>query len=604
MTNINNDYEQVYGKEYTDRMTFLKDEILKVGGSEKIAVIDTEAGLGKSLTVNQTIDDCLYDLEGEKMFLVVKKFSTDVDKFVKFLEHHNSSFERLPRVLGLTSENFQNWRHRLSDLKYIPAIAMTHARYMMACEDDELRESLINNRNVLIIDEKLDFPVYTYNKETFDRFRSYYPYELQKEVDKVCNKLNDILYNLRLDGKYNSVVKVGKVNIHPKTLENFIKLTFADMDLIDNKYRQQVKNFLELLELMYGTKLTYFQGSLSTFNRKHRVWMIPDGVNIIMDASATIEKRLYSLSDKFEIKRQERIIDHSNSHFVFVKFNSSKTNIKNNEQEYFKEISKLIKKYRKENERVLVVLHKENRNKMRDALINEKIYSVAVGDDYEGESVAINWLNNLIGKNDYADFEHVMIVGNPNIPMQVYLQYYMQYAEKDDLGRKDLGIIQGKFNNEIFEDIKIGNVSAEIYQCLKRIQRVPKPRGKFWIVNNNLDVVSKITNELKGLNFKGDNKNVHVINFEFEEKKQEAKPKTKLDLIIEHLRSLPIGEYTKSDISQQIKIDKTNFGKYIKHRRISELKFVEVTTRKIIIHEKKDKFVPEESETIQDLFDE
>lgn len=592
--NINNDYEKVYGKEYTEKMAFLKDQILKVENSEKVAVIDTEAGLGKSVSVNTTIDECLSDKENKKRFLVVKKFSSDVKDFEDCLKHHNVNGTSLPRVLGLVSENFLEWRTKLSALKNIPAIAMTHARYMIACNDEELRNSLIDNRNVLIIDEKLDFPVYTYNKSSFDALRACYPYELQEQVDKVCKKLNEVLYNLKLDGKYNSVTKVGKVKIHPKTLKNFIKMTFDDMELINVENRKKVKQFIELLELMYSTKLTYYQGSLSTFNRNHSIWMIPDGVNIIMDASATLEETLYGLNNKFEIKRQKRIIDHSNSKFTFVNFNSSKTNIRNNETEYFKEIAKLINENKSKDERVLIVLHKENRNKMRDALLDEKLYNVAIGDDYTNEEIAINWLNNLIGKNDYAQFDHVLIVGSPNIPMQVYLQYYMQYAEKDDLGRKDLSINYGKFNNEIFEEIRLGNVTAEIYQCLKRIQRVPKPKGNFWIVNNNINVVGKIVSELKGLYLDGDKRNVFVTSFEFEENKKKSQPKTKLDLLIEYLKEIPMGEYAKSSIAQNTNIGKHLFSKYIKHRRIAELGFVEVKTRKVIIHDKKEHFTPED----------
>ena len=100
------------------------------------------------------------------------------------------------------------------------------------------------------------------------------------------------------------------------------------------------------------------------------------------------------------------------------------------------------------------------------------------------------------------------------------------------------------------------------------------------------------------MHLKGDNKNVFVIDFEFEEKKQKEKPKTKLDLLIECLFDLPSGEYKKSDIMEKSNIDKANFSKYLKHRRIQELKFVKIATRTILISENKDHFIPDQEELL------
>lgn len=560
----NNDpYISVYGQKYIEKIEYLKKVITKKETKEhEFNVLDFESGLGKSYYTNKIIDNNLYDWGNQRTFLVVKRFAKDVIESVEQLKHHNSAFHTT--VLGITSENWSNnWKFRTNELKDIAVIFITHERYIRLCLDDELRAAFTDSRHTLIIDEKVNFPIYTYSKKLYDDVRGLLPTVLQPQFDKVCKRLNVELINH--DHEKNKVIKLNQMNLHPATMKKFFELLeINDRNIVIEREGDlnKLNDFLTGLKLWYSQKCLYNGGKISTLHHQHRLWGLKN--NVILDASANIEG-IYKLIGNYNVNHQSRIIDHSNCKFTIINFNSSKSKIRQNSDDYFNELAIKIQKNMKENEKVLIISHKENAELIKNNLYEKGVFNVGVGDKYIDQDVAINWYGNIIGKNTYSYFTQCWLVGTPNVPFDNYLIQYMQYSRIHDLGKKGLDIIGGKFKNDTFSGIQEGYIAAEMYQSIKRIQRNTMPQGEFFIVSSNMKIVTKVLSSIKN----SDNRK--VVTFEFTEKEKENKAPTKADELRDLLLTLNKGKYSKSELIDKIGVSKTNASKILKDAKIVEL---------------------------------
>lgn len=581
----NDQYAQIYGDTYTEKIEYLARVITQYETErECFNVLNFETGFGKSRYADLTIREYLLQWGSKRNFLIVKRFNSeiehsvnnikDIEKQLKspkiaFGKKKENEEDDIPIVLGITAENWkEEWRNRLEDLKKIKVIYISHQRYIRLCENEDFRNAFKANRHTLIIDEKINFPIYTYNDKLYSEIRGILPHSLRLEYDKVCKKLNDILAEQEAERNLNQCIRV-QAKIHPATLENFKeKIENIWDNLKSDEKKKRVKYFMKGLELWYSMKSIYNGGNISTYNPEHRYWGLKN--NIILDASAGID--LYKFNkEKFKIIHQSRIVDHSKCKFIFVDYNSSKANIKNDGKYYFNEIAKKIIEHKRENDRTLIVCHKENSETIMKHLI--KLHPIndiwldkkdkELDLDYNGQSVAISWLGNLIGKNTFSDFTQVWIVGTPNIPYEQYLVAYMQY-KGEDLGKKSLKIVKGKFENKEFRQVQIGIRAAEIYQSIKRIQRNAVPEGEFFIVNNDEEIKSAILSQIRGVN----QVEVMELNIEKDEEKQDKKL-DQVEQFIEYIMQQPKGTYQKKDISEQLKITKLN--RVLSDIRVQEL---------------------------------
>jgi hypothetical protein len=570
----NDEYAKVYGSLYTDKIKELKDTI----NSQKTMdneynVFALEAGLGKSRAMIRVIDENLQDWDNNLSYLIVRRFKQDIFECEKYLEHHNNPL--LTKVLGITSVNWNEWHYKLDKLQAIRVLIISHQRYINLCLDDELRQAFMNNREVLIIDEKVNFPIYTYSKKTYDEVRSLLHSSIQKDFDKACSPLLKELMKRENDKEKNKVLRCD-VKIHPKTLENFKKIMEVNIENEKNmNHKNTLKHFMEGLDQWYNTKCVYNGGNISTFNRNHKLWGLKN--NIILDASAGIDG-IYNLG-KFNVIGKERIIDHSNSKFIIVNFNSSKSQLRNNQSKFYPEICEKIKTYHKPFDKTLIICHKDNHKAILEQLYKSEITKIGLGDEeYQGEEFVINWFGNLIGKNEYSAFTQCWIIGTPNIPYEQYLVNYMMFKQ-DDLGRKSTDIVLGRFTNDEFLAVQTGYIASEIYQSIKRIQRNEMPQGEFYIVNSDQQIVSMVLSQIKGTD------NVKITPMDFQQKDKVEKKKDNVDKLVDYIYGLPKGIYRKKAISDAI--DVTNFNRMLTDARIKALlPTPEIGLGMIMIHNK------------------
>ncbi|GGG82070.1 hypothetical protein [Paenibacillus radicis (ex Gao et al. 2016)] len=564
------DYVDLYGEEYTSKILELERTInTRINRPLHFNVFGFEAGLGKSRETNRIIDESFDDWNNTNKFLIVKPFKKDVIDTEEYFKHWNMGMK--PNVLGITSENSQKWEENCERLRDIRVIIITHQRYKDLCLKDELRDAYSKDRNVLIIDEKINFPIFTFSKTVYDEVRSILGISIQGDLDKVCDKLLRELQKNSIEKHQTRCIRC-ELKINPRTLENFMKLMEVNMKSISNMlHRKTVENFIEGLALWYSNKCIYNGGNISTCNQKHSLWGLEN--NIILDAGAIVDG-IYRVDNKrFTLLGQERIVDHSKSFFHIVDFNSSKEKIKHNKDEYFAEISARIKSNHKIDDKTLIICHKENANSIRLELLQSGVTSIGVGDDYFNQEYAINWFNNLVGKNLYSDFTKCWIIGTPNLSYEKYPIQYMQYAE-NGIGKRSLNIVKGRFVNPELNLVQVGFIAAEIYQSIKRIQRNSNPKGEFFLVNSDPEIISSVFSQIKGMVQR------KAIKLDFTRNGFTTKEPDNVDKFIEYITAKEKGTYEKKQILSDIKV--SNFSRIAKDERVIDL----IQTSNIRIHNK------------------
>lgn len=582
-------YSERYGSTYIEKMNYLVKVITEYKtGQNVFNVFNFETGLGKSFTVDRVLSTLINEhWDNEQKFLIVKRFNDESNKSVSFVE--DESWFVKGSSLAITHENWSEYRLKMDHLHRTKFIYISHQRYISFCENEELREEITKGRDTLIIDEKILFPVYTYNDKRFIKLLEILPYGLRDSLTKVCKPLNDYIALQQVSKNTNKVL-THKFKIHPATIKNFtdsVKLALANKTISDSDERNTVYDFINELQMFYGSQCVYNSGNISTHHPKHKHWGLNN--NIILDASAEIDGTYQSNTDKYKVLNQTRIIDHEDCTFNVIKFNSAKSKVIKYSKEYFSEVANRIKDNQAEGDKVLIVGHKDFAQRIHNELAKihcEQDIWIDKRDketdpDYSNQSIAISWYGNLIGKNWAGDFTQVWLLSTPNIPLEQYLIHFLHYSD-DKIGNKSTEVIKGRFKNEKFKAIQKGYIAAEMYQAIKRVQRVANPKGEFFIVSNDEELVSDILSQIKNASV---NK---VIELDFvkaeEEKKAQQKQTNKkhdqVDMFIDYILSEKKGFYNKSDITKQLKIAKLN-------RVLSDVRVKVLINKRLQIHTRK-----------------
>jgi hypothetical protein len=578
-TPFDNDiYAKIIGQPYVTKINNLERRILKAEtGEEKFVVLNVEAGVGKSIQANRIIADHLVNIKAEqhRNFLVVKRFKEDVKDTTDAIGVHDVMSNM---VLGITSDNWKEWMNNPKELRDFRVLIITHERYISLCLDKQHREVFTEGRHTQIIDEKINLPVYSFSEEVYRKIQIALPFQLQEELIEVCKPLYSKITQLQSKRNSNNECIRCKPEIDDSTLIKFIKVVNNNWGNIDKRNWNDVRKFLITLKVLYSKECLYNGGRITSFNREHKLWGLKN--NIILDGNGEIDYT-YKIADYIKIDRQSKIIDHSNSTLYWIKHNSSASYIRNTKREYLEEVCRLIREKQKENDKTLIITHKEFEKTVIELLKKHGDDKVGIGDIYNDESLAVDHFGNLIGKNIYRNFTQCWVIGTPNIPMETHLIHWMQYAQRS-LGKKGLQMVKGKdkygFKNEEFEKVRMGYLIGEFYQCIKRIQRNPQPQAEFFIITNDEEIVKGVTKQMKDI------KQVELPQLIIETKKGDGREKRKnekVTALVKYLLDLPKGEYPKSELCEKVGINPAHFSRY---RHDVEIKKLEEAGLIVIKH--------------------
>ncbi|MGG1514914.1 hypothetical protein ABE504_05845 [Paenibacillus oryzisoli] len=604
MTLADRSYESVYGEKYTVKIDNLRKQITeKESGIDTFRVINIEAGLGKSVETNRIVREYIESFEftgknrGEqhRKFLIVKRFSKDVEDAENKIGRGLNS-ENRKKILGITRENWSgDWQLKLDELVDVDVIIITHARYVLLCNREEERQAFTAGRHTLIIDERIDFTKYSFSMKIYMEMFNLLPFGLHVSVVEVSrpflNEMERVKSLKDSEGKKlfnNQIMKTNKPS--PKNIQlmsKFQSLIDENLEMIRIEKgipaANKVREFTDSLEVLYSTNGYFNNGTITACNHNHNLWGVEN--NIILDANGSIEK-LYQSGDKWKIKfivdRQTFIVDHSQSTFTHINFNASKSKIeeldKEESNEYYSQIVSLIKKEHQKGQRLLIIMRKsfiiDTKNEegsfvrfLRKQGINDIFIGAEDENNFLGsKKVAVNWFGNVIGKNDWRDFDQCWILGTPNIPMETHVINMSQYSKKYDwrLGlemiRRDID--KYLFKNDVYEGIRKGYLIGEIYQAIKRIQRNAEPKAKYFVVSNDDSVVKGVVGLLKNIKI-GEKISIKIKK---KEKKEISKPQNKdAEITLKLLKNIlakPKGEYAKGELCEVVGIDRSNLNKY------------------------------------------
>jgi hypothetical protein len=604
MTLADRSYESVYGEKYTVKINNLSNQITKnVSGNDTFRVINIEAGLGKSVETNRIVREYLesYEFTGEnrgeqsRKFLIVKRFSKDVidaeNKIGKWL-----NTDKRKKVVGITGGNWSgDWQLKHDELVDADVIIITHARYVLLCSKEEERNVFSQERHTLIIDERIDFTKYSFSKKKYDEMLKILPTGLHGNLVDVARPLFNEMERVKLEKDMKTgvllfnkqIIKTDKPSRkHIRHLNTFKSAIGENLPNIliekGQESANKVREFTNVLEVLYAENGFFNNDTITSCNHLENLWSLDN--NIILDANGSIDK-LYKSDEKWKTKfildRQTLIVDHSKSTFTHISFNPSKRNIKKLDKgvdnEYFSQIVNLIKGEHAKNQRLLIVMQKQfildgaGEGSFVSYLRKKGIHDIFIGaeDDtqkHSGEKIAINWFGNLIGKNDWRDFDQCWILGTPNVPMETHVVNMAQYSKKYDwrLGTEMIrrGIDKYVFKNEVYEEIRKGYLIGEIYQAIKRIQRNAEPKAKFFVVSNDDNVIKGVVGLLK--NIKVDEP-VTLSVGKKEKKEVEKKLPTESEItmkILAYVLNRPKGEYLKGQLCETVGVENSNLTKY------------------------------------------
>ncbi|WP_235332167.1 hypothetical protein [Paenibacillus terrae] len=496
-------------------------------------------------------------------------------------------------VIGITSESWQkHYRHNLEVVRDSDVLIITHSRYKMLCEDDELRQSFTEGRHTQIIDERIDFDIASFSRSEYNNLFSILPHTLHPLLyDATKGLLDQVNACERMktsEGK--KLSSTGIIRCHPKidSLEPVYELCNVinknNAEIIRDKglpVYNNLKGIVQKLELFYKNTCYYNYHSLSTYNRKHRLFCLDN--NVILDANGQID-HLYGVKNgniKFILDKQSKLIDHSGSTITHIKCSTSKTSIhkklntETGNNGYFEKVSNFIKRNFKLDKRYLIVLHKEfvlSANGDEGDFIRQlrqiEFTDIAIGDEYNGESISVNWYGNLIGKNTWRDFDCCYLLGTPNSRFEAHVIHLCQYTDRHDW-RIGFGVVKnGKtksFKNADLEKIRQSTIISDMYQTVKRVQRNPKPQAEIYIVTNEEEVYGGVAKQLKHIKIA---KPILLAVDDFVSRHElngvsgSSNEDTMTEKIVDWLLKQPPGTYLKKDIGKQFNISSTNFARH------------------------------------------
>lgn len=553
-------YNKIYGDTYTSEINKLKEMLLEKS-HPKIRVFSLEAGGGKSTILQNTINEQLGWMENK--YIVVKPFTKDI---MEFYDKVPDDYKR--SVLPVTSGNWESVRNDLKNLHKYDVVLITHERYRLLCRksNQHIRKHFIEGRDVLVVDEKVDFPCFTVSKDLEIQLRRILHHqELKTELDKMFSKLENIIeeYDQKVasideDLQSNQVGHVyRRIQMSDAKFEKFLEKVKAKHDS-----REKVQDIEEKLEHIKGVyqadHLFYNDGNLAGVNLEYGHWNeVPN--TIILDATGSID-HAYKSSDRFEVLDQERFIDYSKSKLhLFTNFKASMGHIGSNSKAYFKQMAEYIKCNENEG-RILIITHKRYYPSVKENLLMNGCseQDIFVHEDQEepisDAKIVINWFGNVVGSNSYQWFKQCYILGLPHLPFHKYVSDFIIHRSKPtyQMGMK---FNRGKFKNGTFRNIQNSFLTKELYQAMKRVGRDPLPEVEWYVVLDDKEIRNELTPMFK--NIQESEEELHIE----ETKKKRIPNHEKLFAVIQGQFQEGHKKQLKTFLINEAGISKTNFSK-------------------------------------------
>jgi hypothetical protein len=408
-------------------------------------------------------------------------------------------------------------------------------KYKILCKDNKQRKYFTDGRTNLIIDEEPNMiESYTYNLKRIEWYSKILPRGTDESYNEIIKELETYLQTstdksfFNAKGKYSRKLASLKSLINKNVASDYAK-QFNRPPFGSTGYTPMNKSlFLEEIEILkeiYSHTGVVDKDTIYTYNSKIKYWTLQN--NILLDANGGFNY-IYRVSGLFEVAPQSKVVDHSNWNLNICNINSSKSS-KGNFINYYKEIENFINSNTKTEDKVLIIGNKEDEKQLK----------------LNSSNLTTEHFGNLIGKNDWRDYNTVYLIHNPNTPFYVYVLKYLYYSEKKLDNRTSWDLINAnyimQFKNEELDKIRTSYLSGELYQAIKRIDRDMKNNSQIYIINNDNEVIDIVCRQFKNINI-----NNFELDIKIEKQEQtEDKPLTNPQRFILYLDKWKSGDKKK-----------------------------------------------------------
>lgn len=516
--------------------------------SDYFRVMNHEAASGKSIKTFEAL--AWLGLNTNYKVVYVQPFANEVseDNDGKELKRTVKEINKYAKKNVANYLSLENSKEHSEIIKDFNIICITHNKYISYCESN--KKDLISKADILIIDE---FPSlyeeYQIGRKELEKLYSKALYGDKEKIEDIATYLRDYIEIAKK--QFGNDMRI--INLHKQRNKNRVNDLKKMMNSSkDEEFKRVCKACIELL----SHSSIFEKGVFYTYNSKVK-YKLAQKNNIILDANAGFDER-YKVNKKlFQLDRQAKVFDYSNSIIILHSIKTTKT-----------ELNKLINivddviVYTKDNlkyDKCLIVTDKDRDSKITSA--QKSLHSGLNRIDF-------TYFGNFIGKNEWRKHDLVWTIKTPYYRFYQYILMYMFYSGRElngntscELGnKKDENYII--FKNEEFDSFKNSIVAGEIYQGAKRIARDARDCNIHVLIDNT-EIFDLVKKQFEGIKHRIDE------NLKLRKKETKAKVNKKLKqdkqraILNKHLES-GIEKIEKQKLADELGISPANLSRELK----------------------------------------
>ncbi|WP_108671771.1 hypothetical protein [Peribacillus acanthi] len=485
--------------------------------SKVFSVYGYEAGAGKSRRTQQ------YLAETEDRALYVQRFSKDGEL--------DATAERINSLAGneiavaFTGEDTKKKRARKRAIE-ARTLCITHKMYSNICRGDH--QDLIADRRILVIDEYPDLleQISVTNKEIGQLWTEIFQYGFA-ETDDLASLLREMANKYSNDSEVLKNREIVFVSFQSDKYDKYKEVIEQLLKKVGQTKRNEQKELLFKFHQILNNGCYFYEGAFHTFDSTPKFAMLD--CNIILDAN-WFDYR-YSLSTKFNVIKQSKIFDYSQAEFYHYDLNTSKKALKN----YINLTEKSLERIDlKDSSGVLFITEQgqmEQVEKGIETYFNDTLNGIQ---ETLGVPISTDYFGNLIGKNNYRNFNTVIVQKTPNFNYGTYALTNFFYKYHENLPTDNISI----FQDEDVEKIRLSTISGEIYQAIRRIARDNPADAKIHLFNSNQEVIDMVLEQLPNIQYHKCQIDINRIGKVKGAKEERKKEPTQFDEKVEEVKGI------------------------------------------------------------------
>jgi hypothetical protein len=520
---------------------------------EAFTVFSYEAGSGKSRESQRFLGEMTKNYSYKAVY--IQRFVKD-NRLEETVNRINE-FAGRDVAVGITGEDNKK-KNGLDKAKGAQIIVCSHSMYKQFCRG--LHTELLKEREILVVDEYIDLVerIYLTLEDMASLWSDFDLYEQGREMVALAEIFKERYYH------YSTLLNaVNKQEIFYLDFQDTIyaKYKRAVESLITSVHDKVQKQLLIKIQNLLKNGGLFYENCFHTFE-DISFYLLEN--NIILDANGNFDATYQLHQDIFHVKNQPHVFDYYQIILKHFNINTSKGQL----EKYLNFYEKMLEEieFNKGN-KILFVTEKDSVRTVQEALlikyghIGDTIEEIESHFDIKFE---IEYFGNIIGRNDFRDFDKVVILKTPNYS---YLDYALKSFYLRTKSGKPMGSIR-IFENQDIESIRKTAVAAEIYQAIRRINRDMKKNAQIYLFCDSTEEVDIVRQQLKNVQYVKQEV-LFVEKGENGKKEGESKLVEKInrvqDALLEYVHS-NIDSIRKKDIRSQASIaDKSEFSKILKY---------------------------------------